>query len=879
MKIPDLLWCLTCGPLPADRHFLPASSRRFRLGETTVRWRRVLVAELAEDIASRPRQPVTITRTGSFYDPRYGCFQITPRHLAEMVRNFNTRVYGQDIFIDVSHRPEDGAAAKITRLWVDQDRLLAEVTWTPYGKDAVTQRGYRYLSAEFDEDYIDNEQRQSHGATLLGAGLTLRPVIKRLDPVDPTRLSESITIHPLLAEQLRKEGQAIVNKYLKKLLDRLATLTLATSVSDGLSKAFTEGAKTLGDDESALESLANQVFETGKKLAEEMGDRPAVIQLTIQPQATLESTTEADVRRVLAEERRTAEANAAQLAKTLSERKTQFRSLMDASESIKALGEPQRTAFLDAERLITAAMTVEQVELLAQQQLKLAEQMAISAKLASLGWQAQGSTRIEMGSDSGPKKLQEAIDRNLKASYETANRGLRLLDDAKIPAVVRCILAEFDRINAHRLAQESRLLADGGTTTTDNMRLPAGFERTVLREALSDLNLLNLVSVRTDATATATTMVPYEVRRTGAVVNDGIVYESQEIPRASIEQMWDTAYVHQMKLSLKISNEAIHFSQHALIDWDAYARNVASNARIIQELVARRLANELQRSADAYGATEQVAENIAAQLTGSASLIKTSAFPIVRPKQERDLRGNAVGNPENPITLVVNGVTIAPYDGSGTQSAGLYYRLENVNLGFIRLVNQLGSPQTPTAISACTLTYWSANNLSRFDLKLPVGVALEDHLNGALRAFGARKALLSADRYIRTDFALMSPILSEYLTNARQFTPEATRAGSGLTGAGDLATIKAVSSYGTNAPGIDLGDERAILGERGTLSYTVVKPFVTGTPFEAVGPNGKPTGEKIAYGEEYNSIHVPAPLQNRLTSLLLYDSDARMTAA
>ena len=88
-----------------------------------------------------------------------------------------------------------------------------------------------------------------------------------------------------------------------------------------------------------------------------------------------------------------------------------------------------------------------------------------------------------------------------------------------------------------------------------------------------------------------------------------------------------------------------------------------------------------------------------------------------------------------------------------------------------------------------------------------------------------------------------------------------------------------MAAFGTNAPGIDLADDRILMGARGTLSYVVVKPFMTGTPFEAVDSNGLPTGERIAYGEEYNAIHVPSPLQARLTSVIVYDSDARTAAA
>lgn len=855
-------------------------NRSMRLSESPPAARRATAARLnALSLTEQGRRAVTITRTGQFHDPRYGDFEITPAMLADMVRNFDARAYGQDIFIDVAHRPEDGAAGRIARLFVEGDRLMAEVDWTSYGRDAIADRGYQYLSAEFVENFTDNEKRKSHGTVLLGAGLTIRPVIKHLDPV---RLSEPVPIHRATLAQLLEEARSQVNKHLQALLKRLAELKLAQPVIDQLGKTFAETAKPLGEDDKALAELVERLAEAGKALAEQIGNQPATVQLTVQaPAAKLEkieapaTLTADDVRKLLAEERqREADATAA-TAKTLAERQSQFKALTEKSDSLKGLPEPTRAKLLQVDDLITASTTPAQIEAIAAHVIALADQMTVSAKLAGLGYPIQGSARVTTGEDASPMKLQEAIN----AKLALAGRPLKLTADKDLKAPVRKILAEFDRRNADALRAEAKQLADGGATTVGNLNVPVGFQRTVIREALSDLAILDLVQVLTDPSAQATTQIPYELRKPGTVVNDGIVYEGRGIPRASIEQKMDTAYVNKMALSLLISNEVAFFSRSALIDWDAYARNVESNARLMRELVARRVANELQRAADAYSPTTRTAENIASQLAGSASLIKTTYWPIVRPKQVRDLQGTAVGSAVNPITVVLNAATLSEYDGSGTQSAGTYWKVESYNLGLIRLVDQTGAAVTPTSTTTTTITYASANNVSKFDLKLPSGVELPDHLDGALRAVGARKAILSSDRFVMPDMLLMSPVLNDTLTNARQFAAEMMRAGANLTGSGDLATIKGIGAYGTNAPGIDLADDRILMGARGTLSYVVVRPFATGTPFEAVDSNGLPTGERIAYGEEYNAIHVPSPLQARLTSVIVYDSDARTAAA
>ena len=455
---------------------------------------------------------------------------------------------------------------------------------------------------------------------------------------------------------------------------------------------------------------------------------------------------------------------------------------------------------------------------------------------------------------------------------------LRRLSEDALSEGARRILALYDSRNAPAIVHESIQLSDGGTTSTANISLPATVQRTVIREALSDLKLLDLVSVLVDPHASSTISIPYELRRPGAIANAGVVYEGNAIPRASIEQKLDLAYLLGAKLCFSVTNEVAFFSANSPLDWDAVSRNIESNARIVRELIVLRIANEMQRSADAFGATAGVVTDISGQLTGSASLVKTSSFPVVRQRAIRRIDGVQVGDTQNPMTVILNDAAISAFDGTGNQTAGTYYRVENYNLGLIRLVDQAGDAVTPTATGVCTVTADVATNCTLFDLKVPSGIELEDHLNGLLRAVGARKAFMSARRFVMPDFLLMSPILNDTCSNARSFISSQQRSGSSLTVAGDLETIKAIPAFSTNAPGVDLGDERIVLGAMGTVTYAVAKPFETGRPFQALGPNMRPTGEQIAYGEEFSAIHIPEPLAGRLTSVIAYDSDARAAA-
>lgn len=469
-------------------------------------------------------------------------------------------------------------------------------------------------------------------------------------------------------------------------------------------------------------------------------------------------------------------------------------------------------------------------------------------------------------------------------SIEAANEARRLaLSEAlgnprfgpseKLPANIRRLLAMHDYDPNNRF-----LLADGGPTAISNLTSAAGFAREVYEASLCDFRVMNLVRVLTTPTAKIATGVPYEVIKKGNIANDGIVYEGREIQRTSIEQRMDTAYVNKMALALLISNEFLLFSENNLLKWDGFARAVDSNSRVVRELLGKRIINEHQRAADAFGAVEQT-ESIATQLDGSHSLLKVANWPIVRPKQERDLQGSAIGDPECPISVVLNNAPVAEFDGSGDQTAGIYWRVENFNLGFLRFVDQTGEAVTPTATTASSITYWQSTNCSKFDLKLPGGVAVEDHLNGLLRAIGARKAVMSTDRFILPDFALMSPVLNDILSNARQFVVSESKPGTGLSLEGDLLTVKAIPCFATNAT-CDFRDDRILIGATDTLSYVVVKPLSTnGSVIELFDPVSRtPNGLKAVYVEEYSVIHIPKPLRNRLTSVIVYDSDARSAA-
>ena len=818
---------------------------------------------------------VTITRVGSFTDPRYGRFEITAPMLLSMVQNFDARVVGQDVFLDVNHKPGDGSAAKILNLSVEGNRLRALVEWTDFGLKAVKERGFTYLSAEYHENWQDNEAGLFHGATLLGAGLTVRPVIKRLDPVTLSCESDGSTlVLSELADDLITKAKQKMNK-LQQLLKKLADAGYSKTVCASI-KELGEAAINENTDDAAAEAVITKLEATAKTLAQ--GEEDAKKLAAAKPAASEPAANEGKMALSEPDPAKTLsmdDVNAA-VAKALAERDDEAKKLAQGraanekllSEEIgKGEGlsdELKKELAESAKALLPDNATAEQVKALAEHQIKMGNQMTASKQLAALGYTVSGTPHITVP-DESTKQLSGIYTENLKKT------GIALSLADKTSPFVNMVLSEFDRMFAREIHTEAKMLSDSTQGNMGNTNLPYGLQREVIKEALHDLNILNLVQTLTDFSATATTQVPYEVREMDAVMNDGLVFEGQPIPFAGVRQEMDTAFINQMKLALTVTNEVVHFTRSSAINWDALGRNIQSNARILRELVARRLMNEIQRSSDSFSAIDVPAESVNAN--AATGVFKTANFPVVRPYQSRDLQGGNIGQPKNPITVTVGALTIQAFDGSGEQSTGTYWRPVSFNQGVFQLVDEKGQPKASQ--NSVKIAYSRATNIAKFNIDLPSGVKLEDHLNGLLRLVGSRKAMMDGQRYYRPDYLLMSPVLNDQISNASEFIADQKRNGTDTTAGGDLGKIKNIGVYGTNAPNTDLGDDRIIMGQRGMTTYTVAKPFSTGDLFELTNGAGRPLGKKAAYGEEYNSIYTPDPLCMACTSIVVYSEKDR----
>jgi hypothetical protein len=818
---------------------------------------------------------VTVTRTGTFSDPRYGKFEISRQMLLQMVANFESNAYGQDIFYDVAHKPENGAAGKILSLKVEGDRLRALVEWTPLGIDAIKNKGYAYSSIEYHENFQDNEKGTKHGPTMLGAGLVTRPCVKRLDPIQLSEAGNSnvpTLLHPELQSTLLAEITDMHKALIAQLLGFLASIQLADPVAKSLTDAFAKAVDPITD-ETVAKTLMESFKESGKQLKEQIGDK--VVTLSIQVPEIKGGLTEADVKKLMQSETERIAAEAKQLTE---KRAANVKLLTDAIGAVSGLDEATKKELSDSVAdLITADMTAEQVKKLADNQIAMGNKVAAAKQLAAQGytWPA-GNVHITVDSSNEIKAMQEEVDKRMFGRMPDFKRyalsGGSAIAGNK--ALVEEALALYDAQHGERLHRElaaHKKLAAGDSVVSD-VAVPAIFERTVMREALYQLVGLGLCDVGT-AAFSSTIQLPYSYRDTTAAgAGNTRKYEGQAIARAAVKQALEEARPIPQKLAFEVSDELRYLVGNGQINFDVIAENARNASRIIGEDSEALIFNEHLNAADQY-LTTAVTDEAVATADGTKTIFVLNNFPVVRPKKVYDLQGAQVGSTEYPVVVKTNSVARSEYDGTGTQPSGLYYIID-YNLGEISFVSELGAPAAPSNTHAVVASYTYTTNVYKWDSDLG-SLDADEKYDEFLYRFGLRKTIIE-DRAHMANMGIMSGTLMTQVERAKQFGANHKRPGTDLMADGNLGRIKDVPSFRSYAPGLAQGDVRAVIGERGTVRFRMVKPWTMNELENQKDSNGRYTGKKEAYGDQFVVVKTPTLLKGALTSMVVYSATARV---
>jgi hypothetical protein len=139
------------------------------------------------DLEHTDTQWVHALPVGQYNHPMYGKLSFTRDRIRRFAQSIKDKVRGIDPDIDYDHKldPSKGNAAAG---WVRDaeerdDGLWLLVEWTKKAVQAIKDKEYRYFSAEFVDEWED-AQGNKFKDVVLGGGLTNRPFIKNLVPIN-----------------------------------------------------------------------------------------------------------------------------------------------------------------------------------------------------------------------------------------------------------------------------------------------------------------------------------------------------------------------------------------------------------------------------------------------------------------------------------------------------------------------------------------------------------------------------------------------------------------------------------------------------------------------------------------------------------------------
>jgi hypothetical protein len=326
---------------------------------------------------------------------------------------------------------------------------------------------------------------------------------------------------------------------------------------------------------------------------------------------------------------------------------------------------------------------------------------------------------------------------------------------------------------------------------------------------------------------------------------------------------------------MRIGNEMRYLLGGAPIDFDPLAENTRNIIRIVSEDTDRLIQNEVLNASDeALVATGSA--TLTSQVNGTNNIFVLPNFPVVRPRAVFDLKGAQIGNTVNPVTITLGGTPITEWRAG--VASGTYWVMD-YNLGELRIVNQAGTLQTPANATALVVTaYTWTLNVAKSNLDVGSST-VADVWDAILTQIGSRKVVIENDRYYMANTLLMSGAIDNAMGQAKTFQANSSRPGTGLTADGSVGTVKGITAFNTRAPGLNTGDARIVVGERGNTRFRMMRAFQMKEMSEAKDASGFFIGAQEGYGEQFVVCMTPTQRKNANTSLVLYSATARVARA
>lgn len=156
-----------------------------------------------EEIKQGDLKEIQVLREGDYHVSKVGKVEVTRNVLLSMIDNFEKKVKPNEPSLDFVHDSANRAAAWVKKLFtkINSDNKmelwsLSEITGA--GANELSQKNFKYTSADFTLNYVDNETLKEHGPLLEGLALTNRPVVKGMQAI---MLSEKTGVLDMTLEE------------------------------------------------------------------------------------------------------------------------------------------------------------------------------------------------------------------------------------------------------------------------------------------------------------------------------------------------------------------------------------------------------------------------------------------------------------------------------------------------------------------------------------------------------------------------------------------------------------------------------------------------------------------------------------------------------
>lgn len=136
---------------------------------------------------------------------------ITAEMLNDYVKNFYNNAYGTELQVNFRHDREGEAGGWIKDVYVQDDRLMAKVEWTPLGIEKIKNKQYKYTSSELKPVQKHHTTGELVKNVLIGVGLTNIPAVKGMNAVTLSENNELINLDNDM-DNIKKQYEELMKK-------------------------------------------------------------------------------------------------------------------------------------------------------------------------------------------------------------------------------------------------------------------------------------------------------------------------------------------------------------------------------------------------------------------------------------------------------------------------------------------------------------------------------------------------------------------------------------------------------------------------------------------------------------------------------------------